>query len=66
MSIREKRWRRFYTVLFIFLYGCVIPINLLVFFSMTGERFPFIPILVGIILPFTKKRHLEQVRQESS
>jgi hypothetical protein len=66
MSKRERRWRRFYILLFTFLYGCVIPINLFVYFSLTDERFPFVPILVGIILPFTKKRHLEQIRQESS
>lgn len=66
MSAKEKRWKRIYLFLFILVYGLAIPINLLVFLTLEGESFPFVMILVGVILPIIKKQHIERLRTEGA
>ncbi|GEL76476.1 hypothetical protein [Tenuibacillus multivorans] len=63
MSKSEKRWRRLYLFLMIFIYAIFAPITVTEWLAGSGG-FPYTAIVVGIALPFMRKNHLNSIRQK--
>jgi hypothetical protein len=65
VSKKEKRWRRVYLLLYILIYGIVVPLSLILFF--TGEEsFPFFIIPVVLALPAMKHNHIQKIREKET
>ena len=65
MSKMEKKWRRIYLILMIFIYAIYVPIT--GFEWLIGENgFPYTAILVGVVLPFARKSHLKTIRENGA
>ncbi|TFJ91631.1 hypothetical protein [Lentibacillus salicampi] len=63
MSKSEKRWRRLYFYLMIFIFAIYVPIT--VFEWLTGAGgFPLTAIVVGIGIPLGRKTHLKSIREK--
>ncbi|MBY6038557.1 hypothetical protein KUV80_18135 [Fictibacillus nanhaiensis] len=63
MSKKEKRWRVFYKVMYVFFYGFIIPLSLLLFF-MGEEKFPYTLLPVAVGLPLMKSNHIQRIREK--
>lgn len=64
MSKREKKWRRIYLFLMIFIYAIFVPVSALEW--LVGEgKFPYTAIVVGFALPFIRKNHLTTIKGQS-
>ncbi|MEC5424931.1 hypothetical protein QGM71_15700 [Virgibacillus sp. C22-A2] len=63
MSKTEKKWRRIYLVLMIFIYAIYTPITGLEWLFGDGG-FPFTAIVVGVALPVGRKTHLQTIREK--
>lgn len=63
MSKSEKKWRRFYFIAMIIIYGVFIPVELYEFFT-GGTRFPLSVIVVGVGLPLMRMNHLNKIREQ--
>ena len=63
MSKSEKKWRRIYIALFIFVYAIYVPYNLIMWIG-GGEGFPIAMFAVAIGLPFLKKNHMKTIREK--
>lgn len=61
MSKREKKWRRIYLFLIIFIYAIFVPVTALDWLAGDG-KFPYTAIIVGIALPFIRKNHLTTMK----
>lgn len=61
MSKTEKKWRRLYLFLMIFIYAIYTPVTALEWLAGEGG-FPFTAIIVGVALPFMRKNHINQIR----
>ncbi|GLI82657.1 hypothetical protein ANABIO32_03440 [Rossellomorea marisflavi] len=61
MSKKEKRWRRFYLFLMIFIYAIFIPVTVLEWVAGDG-RFPITAVAVGFGMPLIRKNHIQQLR----
>lgn len=61
MTIREKRWRRFYLFLMLFIYVIYVPFSFLEWIFLDG-KIPFVAILIGVALPFMRKNHLNNIQ----
>lgn len=64
MSKKEKRWRRFYLFLMIFIYAIFIPVTVLEWVVGDG-RFPITAVVVGIGLPMIGKNHIQQLQTKA-
>lgn len=63
MSQKEKKWRRFYLIAMILIYGIFVPVELFEFFT-EGGGFPLTVIVVGVGLPIMRMNHLRKIREE--
>ncbi|MED1865894.1 hypothetical protein ABID52_003892 [Fictibacillus halophilus] len=63
MSKSEKKWRRIYIALYIFVYGIYVPYNLLMWLG-GEEGFPIAMFPIAIGLPFMKKNHINSIREK--
>ena len=63
MSTSEKKWRKVYIGLMIFIYAVYVPVSVFEWLGSDGG-FPFVAVLVAIALPFMRKNHLTQLRNE--
>lgn len=63
MSISEKKWRKIYIGLMIFIYAVYVPVSVFEWLASDGG-FPFVAVLVAIALPFMRKNHLTQLKNE--
>lgn len=63
MAIREKRWRRFYLFLMLFIYVIYVPFSFIEWIFLDG-KIPFVAILIGVSLPFMRKNHLQRIQSE--
>ncbi|MFD2760681.1 hypothetical protein [Lentibacillus juripiscarius] len=61
MSKSEKRWRRFYLVLMIFIYAIFVPVTVIEWLAGSGG-FPITAIVVGLGLPLMRKNHMNSIR----
>lgn len=64
MSKKEKRWRRFYLILMIFIYAVFVPVTVLEWLFGDG-RFPLTAIVVGTALPMMRKNHINQIQSKA-
>ncbi|WP_430784492.1 hypothetical protein VBD025_08600 [Virgibacillus flavescens] len=63
MSNSEKKWRRFYLILMIFIYAIYVPVT--VFEWLAGDGgLPYTAVIVGFGLPIMRKNHLQSIRQK--
>ncbi|MBH0171683.1 hypothetical protein [Fictibacillus sp. 18YEL24] len=61
MSAKEKKWRKFYKVLFILFYGLGFPFSLILYF--TGkDAFPYALLTVAVFLPTIRYNHLKTIK----
>ncbi|MBS4175856.1 hypothetical protein [Bacillus sp. FJAT-49736] len=65
MSKREKRWRRFYLILLIFIYAVFVPVSVLEWL-IGDERFPLTAIVVSFGLPMLRKNHIKSIREKEN
>ncbi|ALX47199.1 hypothetical protein [Lentibacillus amyloliquefaciens] len=63
MSKSEKRWRRFYLILMIFIYAIYVPVTVTEWLAGTGS-FPITAIVVGVGLPLGRINHLRVIREK--
>lgn len=63
MSKREKRWRRFYLILMLFIYVIFVPVSVLEWLIGEG-KFPLTAIVVGFGLPMMRKNHINTIRSK--
>ncbi|GAA0465727.1 hypothetical protein [Alkalibacillus silvisoli] len=63
MSKSEKRWRRFYMILMLFIYIIVVPVMAIDWLGGSGG-FPYTAIIVGTALPLIRKNHLNAIRHK--
>ncbi|MFC4558648.1 hypothetical protein ACFO3D_10550 [Virgibacillus kekensis] len=63
MSKSEKRWRRFYLTLMIFIYAVYVPVTLIEWLA-GGGGIPYTAVIVGIALPYMRKNHIESIREK--
>ncbi|MBP1971441.1 hypothetical protein J2Z83_003580 [Virgibacillus natechei] len=59
----EKKLRKIYLALMIFIYGIFTPITVYEWLFTDGG-FPLTAVIVGVALPFMRKNHLNQVREK--
>lgn len=60
---KEKKWRRIYLFLMIFVYGIFTPVT--VFEWLAGDgRFPLTAIVACLAMPTIRKNHLTRIKQE--
>ncbi|GEN44517.1 hypothetical protein [Alkalibacillus haloalkaliphilus] len=62
MSKSEKRWRRFYLILMLFIYIIYVPVTVIDWLGGSGS-FPYTAFIVGIGLPLIRKNHLNSIQQ---
>lgn len=63
MSKSEKRWRRFYLILMIFIYAIFVPVTVIEWLAGSGG-FPITALVVGVALPLMRKNHVNSIRQK--
>ncbi|GAB3047720.1 hypothetical protein [Virgibacillus ainsalahensis] len=63
MSRSEKKWRKIYLGLMIFIYGVFTPITVFEWLAADGG-FPLTALVVGIALPVMRRNHLNQIREK--
>lgn len=63
MSKSEKRWRRFYLILMIFIYVIYVPVTVVEWLAGSGG-FPITAVVVGFGLPLMRKNHLNSIREK--
>ncbi|GGK08600.1 hypothetical protein GCM10007063_33760 [Lentibacillus kapialis] len=63
MSKSEKRWRRFYLILMIFIYAIYVPIAVVEWLAGTGG-FPITAVVVGVGIPLMRKNHLNSIKEK--
>ncbi|MCM3719799.1 hypothetical protein [Fictibacillus phosphorivorans] len=63
MTKSEKKWRRFYGMMYIFIYGIYVPYNLFMWLG-SEEGFPFGMIGIAIGLPLIKKNHINSIHEK--
>lgn len=64
MSKKEKKWRLFYKVMMVVIYGLILPLSLLLFFIGEGG-IPWGIVVAGIALPFMRDNHIKKIRQQA-
>ncbi|MEK4920833.1 hypothetical protein MKX78_02795 [Cytobacillus sp. FSL R5-0569] len=65
MSKKERKWRRIYLFIMLFVYILFVPISLFEWL-LSGDRFPLAAAVVAIALPFMRKNHLNTIRKQES
>ncbi|MCM3324867.1 hypothetical protein MKX67_02810 [Cytobacillus sp. FSL W7-1323] len=65
MSQKERKWRRIYLFIMLFVYILFVPISLFEWL-LSSDRFPIAAAVVAIALPFMRKNHLNTIRKEES
>ncbi|WP_087973444.1 hypothetical protein [Oceanobacillus rekensis] len=65
MSKKEKRWRRLYLILMIFIYAVFVPITVVEWLAADGS-FPLTALVVGFALPVMRKNHINQIREKEA
>jgi len=63
MSKTEKRWRRFYLILMIFIYAVFVPVTVIEWLAGTGG-FPITAVVVALGLPLMRKNHLNSIKEK--
>ncbi|TFJ91289.1 hypothetical protein [Lentibacillus salicampi] len=63
MSKTEKRWRRLYLILMIFIYAIYVPVTVVEWLAGSGG-FPITAVVVGFGLPLMRKNHLNSIREK--
>ncbi|SFA91164.1 hypothetical protein SAMN04488072_103220 [Lentibacillus halodurans] len=63
MSKTEKRWKRFYLILMVFIYAIYVPVTAFEWLSGTGG-FPLTAIVVGVGLPLARINHIRAIREK--
>lgn len=63
MSKSEKRWRRFYLILMIFIYAIFVPITVIEWLA-GGGSIPYTAVIVGVGLPIMRKNHINAIREK--
>ncbi|MBH0167596.1 hypothetical protein IHV12_22055 [Fictibacillus sp. 7GRE50] len=63
MSKSEKKWRRFYMMMYIFIYGIYVPYNLFMWLG-GSEGFPYAMLGIALGLPMMKKNHINNIREK--
>ncbi|MQR93619.1 hypothetical protein [Fictibacillus phosphorivorans] len=63
MSKSEKKWRRFYMMMYIFIYGIYVPYNLFMWLG-GNEGFPYAMLGIALGLPMMKKNHINSIREK--
>ena len=65
MSKKEKRWRRLYLILMIFIYAVFVPITVVEWLAGDGS-FPLTALVVSFALPVMRKNHLHQIKEKEA
>jgi len=65
MSQKEKKWRRIYLALLIFIYCLYIPVEVYEFIQ-EDKMFPIAVIVVGLAFPVMRYNHLKKIRAEEA
>ncbi|RDI37950.1 hypothetical protein [Falsibacillus pallidus] len=65
MSKKEKRWRRFYLIMMIFIYAIFVPVSILEWLGGDGSL-PITAVVVGGALPAIRKNHLQQIQAKEN
>lgn len=63
MTKNERKWHKIYTALMVFIYIIYIPVSVIEWLS-TDSGFPIVALVVGIALPFMRKNHMAQLKEE--
>lgn len=63
MPASEKKWRKVYIGLMIFIYAVYVPVSVVEWLFSEGG-FPFTAVLLAIALPFMRKNHLAQLEND--
>ena len=63
MTKNERKWHKIYTALMVFIYLIYIPVSVIEWLS-TDSSFPIVALVVGIALPFMRKNHMAQLKEE--
>lgn len=63
MSISEKKWRKIYIGLMIFIYAVYVPVSVFEWLDSDGG-FPLTAVLLAVALPLMRKNHLAQLKKE--
>ncbi|MBM6614734.1 hypothetical protein JTF06_07500 [Desemzia sp. RIT804] len=63
MSTSEKKWRKVYIGLMIFIYAVYVPVSVVEWLFSEGGV-PFTAVLIAILLPIMRKNHLTQLENE--
>ncbi|RST71481.1 hypothetical protein D4T97_018470 [Siminovitchia acidinfaciens] len=61
---KEKKWRRIYLFLMIFVYGIFTPVTVLEWLFGDG-RFPLTALVACLAMPAIRKNHLLKIEQEN-
>ncbi|GIP36913.1 hypothetical protein J31TS4_01930 [Paenibacillus sp. J31TS4] len=65
MSAKEKRWKRIYLFLMIFVYAIYVPVSVFEWLAME-ERFPLSAFVVAVALPVMRRNHLKQLQSQDT
>jgi hypothetical protein len=60
---KEKKWRRIYMGLMIFVYGIFTPVTVFEWLAADG-KFPLTAIVACIAIPAIRKNHLFKIKQD--
>jgi hypothetical protein len=63
MSKTEKKWRRFYLIGMIVIYGIFVPVTALDWLAGDGGV-PYTAVVIGLALPMMKKNHIHTIREK--
>lgn len=63
MSKTEKKWRRFYLILMIVIYGIFVPVTVIEWLA-GGGGVPYTAVVIGIALPVMRKNHIHTIREK--
>lgn len=64
ISKSEKKWRRFYMMMYIFIYGIYVPYNLFMWLG-GNEGFPYAMLGIALGLSMMKKNHKHYPRKKN-
>ena len=59
---KEKKWRRIYLFIMIFVYGIYTPVTVIEWVAGDG-KFPLTVIIACLAMPFIRKNHLMKLRE---
>lgn len=63
MSKTEKKWRRFYLILMIVIYGFFVPVTVIEW--LAGDSgVPYTAVVIGLALPVMRKNHIHTIREK--